>query len=165
MLVLVILYRTGGAENNDPSVANDQFAAGTIEELRAAAENVSDDAAPWQRLGFAHFQRGEFSEASSAYERAVTIEPSEAVLWSALGEARVMASERDPMPADAVDAFVKANEIDPKDPRSRYFLSVKLDLEGDHQAALDGGSPSSRYSCRSTLGGGSHSDNSTGRRN
>lgn len=138
LLVLVILYRTGGAENNDPSVANDQFVAGTIEELRAAAENVSDDAAPWQRLGFAHFQRGEFSEASSAYERAVTIEPSEAVLWSALGEARVMASDRDPMPADAVDAFVKANEIDPKDPRSRYFLSVKLDLEGDHQAALDG---------------------------
>ena len=41
------------------------------------------------------------------------------------------------MPADAVDAFVKANEIDPKDPRSRYFLS-KVRFEGDHQAALDG---------------------------
>ena len=48
-----------------------------------------------------------------------------AVLWSSLGEARVMASASDPMPPAALEAFRKAIALDPKDPRARYFLAVQ----------------------------------------
>jgi cytochrome c-type biogenesis protein CcmH len=58
------------------------------------------------------------------------------VLWSSLGEALVMASERDPMPAAALDAFRTAARLDADDPRARYFLAVDRDLGGDHAGAI-----------------------------
>jgi len=122
---------TGEAER--PALADSEL---SIEELRAAAENSPDDSGAWSDLAFAHFNRGEFADAASAYERAVEIDDGEAVLWSALGESRVYASERDPLPADALDAFERAIAIDPGDPRARYFMAVKKDLEGDHDGSI-----------------------------
>ena len=117
--------------------------APTIEELREAAENAGDDAGPWSELGFAHFERGEFAQAVEAYERAVAIDDTSASLWSALGEARVMAvdaavPDADPLPPEALEAFAKAVELDGNDPRGRYFLAVKKDIDGDHEGALSG---------------------------
>jgi cytochrome c-type biogenesis protein CcmH len=103
-------------------------------ERRAAAEPGNPGA--WQELGFALFARGQYAEAAAAYERAVAADPDSAVLWSSLGEARVMASERDPMPPDAREAFRRAAALDPKDPRTRYFLAVEKDLAGDHEGAI-----------------------------
>ena len=125
----------GGEADRDASAA---AMPNSIEQLRRAAEASKDDARPWQELGFAHFERGEFTEAAKAYERAVAIDEGEAVLWSALGEARVMASERDPMPPAALAAFTRASQINPRDPRARYFLNVQKDLTGDHQGAIAG---------------------------
>ncbi|MHA6334030.1 tetratricopeptide repeat protein [Qipengyuania sp. CAU 1752] len=107
----------------------------SIDDLRERAEG-SGDAEAWQALGFAYFERAEFGKAAQAYRKAVDIDDGEAVLWSALGEALVLASERDPMPADALVAFRKASEIDPGDSRSRYFLAVNRDLSGDHDGAI-----------------------------
>lgn len=121
---------TGASE----SVAAD--APVTIEQLRATAEASKDDAGPWSDLAFAYFQQGEFAQAATAYRRAVEIAPDEAVLWSALGESLVMGSERDPLPAEALAAFSKALTLDPKDPRSRYFMAVKKDLDKDHAGAI-----------------------------
>ncbi|MFN3864303.1 MAG: tetratricopeptide repeat protein [Erythrobacter sp.] len=108
----------------------------TIAQLRAAAEASKDDAGPWAELGFAAFQQGEFDEAARAYRRAVAIDPKAAVLWSALGEALVMGSKRDPLPAEALAAFEKAVALDPQDPRARYFLAAKKDLDKDHEGAI-----------------------------
>lgn len=108
----------------------------TLEQLRDRVQAAPEDARAWQELGFAHFQRGEFADAAKAYERAVAADDGEAVLWSALGEARVMASARDPMPPDALSAFRTAIERDPRDPRARYFLAVKKDLDGNHEGAI-----------------------------
>ncbi len=124
----------GGDGGEETEVTAD--APPSIDELRAAAEASSDDAGPWSELAFAHFERGEYAQSAEAYERAVAIDDTEAVLWSALGEARVFASERDPMPAGALEAFEKALELDPGDPRARYFMAVKQDLEGDHDGAI-----------------------------
>ncbi|QFT78671.1 formate-dependent nitrite reductase complex subunit NrfG [Erythrobacter sp. THAF29] len=112
-----------------------------IDELAARAEASPDDAAPWSELAFARFERGEFAKAAAAYERAVAIDPDEAVLWSALGEARVMATDAsvpdaDPLPANAVEAFKKAIALDASDPRARYFMAVKKDLDGDPAGAI-----------------------------
>ena len=111
-------------------------AAPSIEDLRIAAENSDGDARAWSELAFALYSEGQFGDAAQAYERAVEFAPDEAVLWSALGEARTYASERDPLPPAALEAFRRAIELDPKDPRARYFLAVKQDIEGDHDAAI-----------------------------
>ena len=129
----------GGEAETDPQVAVDE--APSIEALRDAAEGVDDDPAPWAELGFALYERGEFSEAAEAYQRAVEIDPNEAALWSALGESKAYAADAseaaaDPLPPEALEAFEKALELDPSDPRARYFVAVKQDLEGDHDGAI-----------------------------
>ena len=90
----------------------------------------------WQQQGMALFEQGRFAEAADAYRRATDADSDSAVLWSSLGEALVMASERDPMPTDALAAFRKAIALDRKDPRARYFLAVEEDLSGDHEGAI-----------------------------
>ena len=123
-----------GGEDTEPVAEADGLPS--MDELRAAAEESSDDAGPWAELAFAHFERGEFAEAAAAYEKAVEIDDTEAALWSALGEARAYASARDPLPADALEAFEKSLALDSSDPRARYFMAVKQDLEEDHEGAI-----------------------------
>lgn len=132
------VYDSGSSEA-ETEVADGS--APSLEELREAAEATSDDAGPWSELAFAQFERGEYGDAAESYERAVAIDGGEAVLWSALGEARAYASEggalpADPLPAEALEAFEKALELDPGDPRARYFMAVKQDLDGDAAGAI-----------------------------
>jgi cytochrome c-type biogenesis protein CcmH len=110
--------------------------SGSLDNLYQRAHASPNDAGAWQKLGFAQFGQQNFDGAVSAYERATQLSPQNAVLWSSLGEARVMASRRDPMPPAALDSFHKAISLDPKDPRARYFLAVQKDLQGDHQGAV-----------------------------
>lgn len=105
--------------------------------LEQRVKDNPQDGEAWAALGASYFNAGRFSDAVTAYEKATSIKPSAAALWSALGEARVMASERDPMPAEAAANFAKAASINARDPRARYFLAVKKDLAGDHQGAID----------------------------
>lgn len=88
----------GGAEEPVEEVADD--AAPSMEALLAAAEASDQDAGPWAELAFAHFERGEFADSVSAYERATAIDGSAAELWSALGEARVYAVDESEPAAD-----------------------------------------------------------------
>ncbi len=124
----------GSGGGDAPAVPGDGTA--TIEQLRAAAEASKDDAGPWSDLAFAYFQQGQFGEAATAYRRALAIAPDEAVLWSALGESLVLASERDPLPPEALQAFQKAVALDADDPRARYFLAAKKDIDKDHEGAI-----------------------------
>lgn len=130
-------YRATTAEQEVEELAGAQAAPLTITELQARAERDPLDSRAWQELAFAHFSAGGYSQAARAYRQAIEGDRDNAVLWSALGEARVMASESDPMPADAVTAFRKAVDLDPSDPRARYFLGVQKDLDGNHQGAID----------------------------
>jgi cytochrome c-type biogenesis protein CcmH len=111
-------------------------APGPLAELQQRTQAAPNDAEAWQKLGFAQFGQENYAAAAAAYERATGLSPRNAVLWSSLGEARVMASERDPMPPAALAAFRQAIALDPKDPRARYFLAVEQDLRGDHQGAI-----------------------------
>ncbi|WP_271079404.1 tetratricopeptide repeat protein [Aurantiacibacter sp. MUD61] len=108
----------------------------TLDDLAARAEADADNPQSWQELAVNLFLANRFAEAADAYERAVALDPETATLWSSLGEARVMASEDDPMPDAAEQAFRRALELDPTDPRARYFLAVARDLTGDHEGAI-----------------------------
>lgn len=99
-----------------------------------AAAAAPSDAAGWRGAGESAFQAGKYPDAVAAYRRAVALEPNDAGSWSALGEAQVQVDRT--VSASALDAFRKAVAIDPKDPRARYFLGVRRDLDGDHKGAL-----------------------------
>lgn len=125
-----LAYDPSAADTPAPG-ANDPLAA-----LEADAKANPGDAGGWQRLGFAYFDAGRFSDAANAYAKATDASPGNAVLWSSLGEALVMASADSPMPPRALAAFRRAATLDPKDPRARYFLAVQRDLGGDHAGAI-----------------------------
>ena len=107
-----------------------------LAELERRAKAEPDNASAWQELGFAYFELGRFAEAVDAYQHATGADPDSALLWSSLGEALVMASERDPMPQEARQAFRKAIALDREEPRARYFMAVEKDLAGDHAGAI-----------------------------
>lgn len=111
-------------------------ASPATDDLEARARANPGDGEAWLALGTSRFDAGRFAEATTAFERATETAPDRALAWSSLGEARVMASERDPMPAAALAAFRKALSLDPKEPRARYFLAVSKDLAGDHGGAI-----------------------------
>jgi cytochrome c-type biogenesis protein CcmH len=111
--------------------------APTLEELQAAVRAKPDDPDSWARLATAHFEREQYVEAVAALDRATTLAPDRSNLWSLLGEARIYANPRDPMPEASVTAFQKALAIDPKDPSARYFMAVRKDLAKDHKGAID----------------------------
>jgi cytochrome c-type biogenesis protein CcmH len=124
---------SGGAA---PDAAASGAAAGDLAALEQAVEETPDDAAAWAALGEARFAREDFQGAADAFRRASTLAPAVAMHHSALGEALVMASRVEPLPDPALAAFRRAVELDPRDPRARYFLAVKRDLDGDHQGAI-----------------------------
>lgn len=135
--VVAALVWRGASGGGDAAPAVEPSAPpGSIAALEARVAADPADAAAWQALAFARYGEGRYAGAAEAYARAAALDPQNAVLWSALGEARVMASERDPMPPAALQAFRKAAELDPKDPRARYFLAVQRDLKGDHRGAI-----------------------------
>jgi cytochrome c-type biogenesis protein CcmH len=108
--------------------------------IHALQEQVGanpNDAEGWKRLGQAYYLTERYPDAARSYRRATALTPRDGSLWSAYGEATVMASQHDPMPKEALEAFRKAVAIDAKDARARYFLAVARDLGGDHKGALD----------------------------
>jgi len=129
-------YNIYQGSGGDAAPAPVDGAPPTIERLRAAAEASTKDADPWAELAFAYFQQGQFGEAATAYRRALAIAPDTAVLWSALGETLVLGSTRDPLPPEALDAFGKALALDAQDPRARYFMAAKKDIDKDHEGAI-----------------------------
>jgi len=95
----------------------------------------SPAAKDWRVVGWAYAQSGNAGEAAAAYRKAAAIEPGNAENWSSLGEALQVPSAT--LVPEAGAAFRKAIEIDPRDPRARYFLAVQKDLEGDPKGAVE----------------------------
>ena len=119
-------------------VRAEQFGSSKVaQNLPSSPVSESRDAAQWRTTGANCFDANDYACAVEAYQKAVATAPNDAALWSALGEAQVMASEHDPMPAPALQAFKHAVALSPKDPRGRYFLAVNKDLSGDHKGAID----------------------------
>lgn len=120
----------------ETAAADANAAPQSIEALEKRTQERPGDVSGWRMLGAAYFVANRYDDAARAYDKASALAPKEPAIWSALGEARVMASQTDPMPAPAAAAFERAVALDPKDPRARYFLAVKRDLSGDHAGAI-----------------------------
>src|SRR3954469_4587846 len=102
---------------------------------RGAAEADNPAAKDWRVVGWAYAQNGDAKASADAYRKAPGIEPQRAENWSSLGEALQTPSAT--IVPEAAAAFRKAIELDPSDPRARYFLAVQKDLGGDHRGAVE----------------------------
>lgn len=120
-----------GESEQPPSV--DEVIAGLEKKL----QDDPEDAESWRMLGWSYFETQKFAESATAMKRATTLDPKNPEYWSMLGEALVMSSDGQQVPADAADAFKKALALDKTDPRARYFLAVQKDISGDHQGAIN----------------------------
>jgi len=136
-IAAAVFWGRHGNTNQADSAAVSPAATDPVTLLEQRVQANPADATSLAALATAYFDAGRYGDSAKTYEKATVIEPGKASLWSALAEARVMASEHDPMPAAAAADFQRALSIDPKDPRARYFQAVKLDLDGKHQAAID----------------------------
>ncbi|MGK2909911.1 MAG: tetratricopeptide repeat protein [Sphingobium sp.] len=122
--------------NSAPRNTTPTDPAAIIQQLQNRVGANPKDAEGWQMLGWAYFEANRYVDSARAYRRATTLAPRNATFWSSLGEALVMSSNDDPMPAEAAASFQKAIAIDAKEPRARYFLAVQRDLKGDHKGAI-----------------------------
>ena len=107
-----------------------------ITKLEEKLKQEPANADGWNMLGWSYFETGRYADAATAYRKAAALAPANAVYWSALGEALVLAGPGG-VTKEAEEAFLKALANDPKDHRARYFVGVKKDLAGDHQGAID----------------------------
>jgi cytochrome c-type biogenesis protein CcmH len=110
--------------------------AEAIPQLEARLEANPEDEEGWALLGLSYFQTGRYDEAASAYGTASELNPTLARYHSARGEALALAAE-DGFPEAAQQAFARALELDPADPRARYFEGVRKDIAGDHAGAIN----------------------------
>lgn len=121
-----------------PPVDSAAPATAGIADLEARVAANPQDVDAWTQLGQLRFDAGDYPGAVTAYRRATELGPTVAGYWSALGEALVMAAPRTgpAIPDDAIAAFRRATGLDSDDPRARYFLAVKKDVDGDHEGAI-----------------------------
>jgi len=110
--------------------------ADAIPQLEARLETDPEDEDGWALLGLSYFQTGRYVDAARAYSQASELNPTLARYHSARGEALALAAEGG-FPEDAQQAFARALELDPADPRARYFDGVRKDIGGDHEGAVD----------------------------
>ncbi|MEK6540789.1 MAG: hypothetical protein AABZ45_01575 [Pseudomonadota bacterium] len=112
---------------------------GNLSALEARTVAEPDNGEAWANLAGARFDSDDYAGAVAAYRKATELSPAVAALWSGLGEALVMAAPTSgpPIPADAAAAFARAVALDADDPRARYFIAAKRDVDGDHRGAID----------------------------
>ncbi|MHA3790244.1 TPR domain-containing protein [Sphingomonas sp. YL-JM2C] len=141
-LAAVVLAVTRSRSGLDETAAPGQGAgqAGDVGSMIAGLEkrlkDNPDDFKGWATLGWSYYNLGRYADAAQAYARATKIDPSNAEIWSALGEVQLLSGPGGVTPA-AEASFRKAVSIDPTDHRARYFLAVKKDQDGDHKGAID----------------------------
>lgn len=106
---------------------------GLVAEVEKRLAEQPRDVQGWALLIDAYTRLERFADAAAAYGRILEMMPDgpqAAPLWSARGEALVMAADGLVTPA-AASAFAAALERDPADGGARFYLALKLAQEGD----------------------------------
>lgn len=118
-----------------------------------AASLMAEPANPrgWSVLGQAYIATGRYTEAVIAFENAIDLVPEAAGLHALLGQAHMLAAQGRMTPA-AREAVDRALDLDPTEPRARFFAAEALFQQGEVEAAiaawqalLDDGPPDAGY--------------------
>lgn len=138
--IAIAIVRSRGGGQESPGAASTSEPVGDvaskIAELEKKLQTNPDDFKGWATLGWSYYNLGRYADAAAAYAKAVKIDPNNAEIWSALGEAQLLSGPGGVTPA-AEASFRKTLSIDSRDHRARYFLAVKKDQDGDHKGAID----------------------------
>jgi cytochrome c-type biogenesis protein CcmH len=103
--------------------------------LEAKLQQNPNDAQGWQMLGWSYMRTNRPADAAKAYGHAVSLDPGNAEYLSAEGEAMVQSEGK--VSDDAAAIFRRAQKADANDPRTRYFLAIYRDQQGDHEGAMN----------------------------
>ncbi len=107
-----------------------------IARLATRLEANPDDGEGFRMLGWSYLMTGRPQQAIEPFKRALELLPDNAAVHAGYGEALVGIAGGT-VTQEAKGAFDKASAIDPKEPRSRYFLAMWLGQHGQKREALD----------------------------
>lgn len=123
----------GGGPTPDGAVPSVPDMIARLEE-RVRAQ--PDDLEAWLRLGRAFELSRDPARAADAYGRALELDDSLAPLHAAYAEARIL-NAGGVVTEPAMASLERALELDPAEPRARFYRGVGLAQRGERQAALD----------------------------
>lgn len=110
--------------------------ADIISQLEERLKQDPESVEGWRLLALSYAGTGRYADAARAYERVTALDPEKAEHWSSLGEALALADQRR-LSSQALAAFQRAIQIDPKDPRARFFLGMAKVEKGDPGGAAE----------------------------
>ncbi len=116
--------------HNDP-----EFGAAASAEALAAQLQANPSAEGYEQLGRTYFAARQYEEAAGAYRHAIDMGAKAAVTWSEFGEALVMTSGGSVGP-EAMNAFSKAIQAEPRSERSRFYLGLAEAQIGNMRQAV-----------------------------
>jgi cytochrome c-type biogenesis protein CcmH len=112
----------------------------SVEKLVAALEQrvkaAPDDLEGWSRLARAYQLVGDPAKAALAYEHALALDDHDAELQAGFAEASIDAAGGI-VTEKAGKALARALELDPANPRARFYQGLDLVQRGERQHALD----------------------------
>lgn len=130
---------TSSQASGQAATIADESSAGSIDALTdKLAERLKkdpNDSDGWQMLAWSYYSTARYTKAAEAYTKAVELTPRKPGLKSSLGEALVRVSNGWVTPRSH-KMFEDALELDPKDPRARYFMGVERHQANDKKGAL-----------------------------
>src|SRR5215207_1428912 len=115
----------------DPQKLN---VASAVARIEAHLAQHPEDGRGWEVVAPVYARTGRISDAVKAYAAALRLLGEDASRLTGYGEALVIANEG-VVPADARAAFERAAALDPGAPKSRYYLALAAEQDGDGPAA------------------------------
>lgn len=108
-----------------------------IAKLATRLKTDRNDGEGFRMLGWSYLMTNRPQQALAPYRRALELLPKQATVHSGYGEALVGVAAGRVTP-EAKTAFDQALELDPKEPRARYFAGLWLAQNGRAKEALSG---------------------------
>ena len=118
------------------AVAADSSIANLISQVEAHLERSPDDARGYEVLAPVYLRLGRFSDAVNARRKLLALAGENAERQADLGEALVGAGNGI-VTNEAKTAFERALTLDPADHKSKFFIGVAAEQDGDRAKAAD----------------------------
>jgi len=106
-----------------------------VVQLAARLKQRPEDLEGWRLYARSLVGMRRFADAVAAYQRATTLAPKDADLWSQLAEIQITAAGGSVTPA-ARQTLEKALSVDPAEPRARYYVGLAARQAGAIKQAL-----------------------------
>jgi cytochrome c-type biogenesis protein CcmH len=117
------------------SLSRDADLSSLIAQVEARLETHPEDGMGWATIAPVYVSTGRYTEAITAYTKAISLMGESAELRSGLGEARMAAADGI-VTAEALKDFEHALALDAKNERAQYYRALAAEQDGDRTRAL-----------------------------